>query len=93
MHDPMLMCIFECVGNLLRDREDFVKRNCAGLDAVGESCSFHQLHYQCVSIAGIFFETVDYRDIGVTERCEDLCFATEPRHPLSVRGKCFRENL
>jgi hypothetical protein len=36
---------------------------------------------------------VDRRNVGVIQRCEDLCLAPEPRQPLRIRGKLLRKDL
>ncbi len=46
MDDPLLVCGFERLRNLFRDRECFIDRQRPASDAVGQRRTFDQLHHE-----------------------------------------------
>ena len=74
MDDPLIVCRFECVGDLLRDRQRLGKRDRSARDALREVLALDQLHHERTEAVG-FFETVDLRDVGMIQRRERLGFA------------------
>jgi len=40
-----------------------------------------------------FLEAANRRDVRVVQRCEDLCFAPEPREPIGIVREGVRQDL
>jgi len=82
--DPLLVCCFERLGDLLRDGQRLVKRDRAFSDALRESRPFNQLHDQRRQSVGSL-QPVNRRDIGMVQRGQRLRFTVEARESVRVR--------
>jgi hypothetical protein len=54
--------------------------------------SLDQLHDEAGQLRR-FNETVHLSDVGVIERCEELCFPPKPRNPIWLPGQRDRQHL
>ena len=66
MDDPLLVCGFQGLGDLLRNRQRFVHWNRSMGDAVGERRSVDQLHNERLHTLRLL-QTVHVRDVGMVE--------------------------
>jgi hypothetical protein len=92
MDDAAFMGVLEGFADLFGDRQGFIGRDWAGLNAIGEGRSFDKFHNQSVGSGGIF-ETIDGRDVGVIEGGEKFGFAAETGEAIVVDGDRSGENL
>jgi hypothetical protein len=81
MDDPLLVRLFERLGNLQRNGKAFIEGERHMLQALCQSRTFDQLHDQRARLAARF-EPVDLGDARVIQLREELCFALETREPL-----------
>jgi hypothetical protein len=65
-NDAALVRVLKAVGDLLRDRQSFVKGERTLLDSIGERWSFDQLHHKCACAVRLFY-TIDVGDIRMIE--------------------------
>jgi len=61
MHNPFVVRLLQCFGNLLRNGQSFFDRNSAALHPVRQRFSRNQLHHQKVA-AVAFLQSVDRGD-------------------------------
>ncbi len=92
MDDPLLVRRFECLGNLLRNRQRFVDRDRAFRDPLREVVTLDQFHHQRGD-ATAFFEAVDVGDVRVIQRGERFGFAGEPRKALRIMRERLGQHL
>jgi hypothetical protein len=90
--DAFLVRGLERIGHLLRDAQRLDERDRPPAQAIGEVLALHQLHDQRCAAAG-FLETVDARDVRMTERGEDLRLAVKARHALFVVREVLGQQL
>ena len=90
MNDPLFVCGSKRFGNLLRDRERVINCERTLLDALGHGRPFNQLHHQR-NDSSRSLETVDRRDVRVTQRSEDFRLALEARQPIGIGGHSLRQ--
>jgi hypothetical protein len=103
MDDALLVCGFERVGDLRRDRERLVQRkaryararpNGTGplRDEIGKRRTFDELQDERVHITGIL-EAIDGADVLMIERGEDLRFSLEASEPFDIEYELRWEYL
>ena len=92
MSDPQLVRRFERVGDLPRDRQGFIERDGAALDALRQVLPFDQFHDDG-SGPMTLFEAVDGGDVGMVQRGEHFRLALKPRQPIGVRRHRRRQRL
>jgi len=90
--DALFVGVFERVGHLASNLQNVLDRNWALVDAIGQRGTLNQLHHKSTSAVG-GFESIDQSDVGMVEGSEDLGFASEPRHALSIAAKGVGKNL
>ena len=78
VNNPLLVCGFQRLGDLLRDRQRLIERNGALRDALRQILALDQIHHKR-SDALALFESVDGRDIRMVQRGKGPGFASEPR--------------
>ena len=74
MDDPLLVCRFECLGNLCGDEERLIERNRALGNAICECRPFDELQDERVRAARIL-EAVNRGNVWMIEGGKDLRFA------------------
>jgi hypothetical protein len=92
MDDALLVRGFECLRDLLRDRQGLVERDRATRDALREILTVDEFHHERVHADG-FLEPVDRRDVGMIQRRERLRLTLEPRQAFGVRRERVRQDL
>src|SRR5262245_49270103 len=80
----------ERIRDLDGDPDGLVDRDWSERDAIGQRGTFHELEDECST--GLP-EPVDTGDIGVAQYSEELCFSSEPRGPIRIRGKAVRQDF
>ena len=102
MNDAGLVRGFECLGDLLRDRQRFVQRDCAPPEALREVLAFDQLHHEGMHVQALgsrlrqgwrFDDPVDLCDIRVIQSGKRLRLAGEARDAVNVMRESVRQNL
>ena len=83
MDDALLVRRFECLGDLLRDRQRVIKRDRPAGNSLGKIFPLHQLHHERPDAAALF-EPVDVSDVGMVQRRQHLRFARKSGQ--AVRG-------
>ncbi len=66
MDDSLLVRRVECVGDLLRDGQDFIDRDRAAHNALRQIIALDELHHEGVH-AGRLFGRIDRRDAGMVQ--------------------------
>ena len=92
MDDPLLVCCFECFGNLLRDGQRLVERDRAHRDALRQVVALDQFHHDRTHTA-TFFEAVDVRDVRVIDCRQRQRFACKPREPIGIASERIGQYL
>jgi hypothetical protein len=92
MHHGVLVCIFQRICDLPRNRQSLVEWNRPGAKAVGQGWTLGQFHHEGIGQSRLF-DSIDGSDIGVIERREKFRFALEACHALTVLGERFGKNL
>ena len=92
MDDPLLVRGLERLGDLSRDRERLIDRNCALNDPIGQRHTLDEFHYEGCGAAGAF-DAVNERDVGVIQRGQRPGFAVETREPIGISRHSFRKYL
>ena len=83
MDDPLLVCCFERLGDLLRDGQRLIDANPILGDALRESRPWNQLHDQRrLSVESL--ESVNRRDVRMAQGCQRLRFTVEARESVRV---------
>ena len=85
MDDPLLVCRFEGLGDLLRDGQRLGDGNRALRNAIRERRPFDKLHHQRGGGA-CSLQAVYRRDARMIEGGEDLRFALKPYESLGITG-------
>ena len=92
MNDPVLMCRFQRLGDLPRDRQrvsDWYRASC---DQIGQRLTLYQFHDQPAHAAG-FFKAVNDGDVGMIQRCQHARLALESTDPFWIRREGSRQHL
>ena len=84
MDDAAIMRRFDTAGDLKRIAERLTNGEGAGAKSLGQCLARHELEHQHADIARLF-ETVDGRDVGVVERCQEPRFTIEPQGTVRIR--------
>jgi len=92
MNDALLVRGFECVGDLLGDREGFVEWNRATRNTLRQVVALDQFHHERGDALALF-ESVDGGDIRMIQRGEDPGFASESRQSLRIARERLRQDL
>ncbi len=83
MHDALLVRGLERVGDLQRDPERILDRQCASPQTIGQRFAFDELHDEEVPAVG-HFHAVERRDVWMIERGEHLRLALEPGDAVGI---------
>jgi hypothetical protein len=83
MDDALFVRGFECLGNLLGDRERLIHWDGPLRDAVGERRPFHKLHDERLHAVRLL-EAVNVSNIGMIERGEELRLSLKSSEPIRV---------
>ena len=92
MDYPRFVRSLQRFGDLLRNRERLIQRDCPLRDPVSESRSLDQLQHERPRPLG-FLDAVDGGDVGVVEAGEDLRLPFESGEPVRVRREGVGEDL
>ena len=76
-----------------RDRDRFGDAERVMRDSFGERHALDEFEDEHLDSRGVFFETVDLRDVRVVERRERLCFAAETRPAAGIVFRHGAKNL
>ena len=97
MDDALLVGLFECLRDLLRDGDRLVDRDPPALQSLREVLALDQLHDEDVRPRSVreshALESVEVRDAGVVERGEDLGLPLETGEAVGVGGEGLGEQL
>jgi hypothetical protein len=74
--DSMVVRRLERLGDLFRDAQCVLERDCAGPQPLREILALDQLHDEGAYVTG-FFKAVDIGDVLMVQRCQGLGFACE----------------
>ena len=85
MDDALLVCGFECLGDLLRDWQRFINRDRAARNALRQVLALDEFHHQRREV-GCLLESVDRGDVGMVEGREDFRFALKARQAIGIAG-------
>jgi hypothetical protein len=83
MHDPLFVCRFNCLGDLLGDRQRVIDNNGSLRDAIREGRPLDQFHDEGRGALALL-ETVNGGDVRMIEPGEHFGFALEARQPLAI---------
>ena len=92
MDHTMLVRCLEPFSNLSGDRQCYVEGHWTLRDSIREGRPFNQLEHQSAHTV-LVFNTVNLRDIGMAQRCEDLRLALKPCDSLHVVREDFGQYL
>ncbi len=92
MNDALLVCCFERLGNLPRDRDRLIERERTSRNTLGEIISLDEFHHEGGQ-APALFESVKGGDVGVVQRGESLGFTLEAREPIRIVGEGLGQRL
>ncbi len=92
MDDPLLVCLFEGLGDLASDRKAFIYGKTSLGQPIGQGRPLDQLHDQGRAAAARL-QAVDLGDVGVVEARQELGFALEAGEPFGVLGEPFGQDL
>jgi hypothetical protein len=90
--DVLFMGVLQRLGDLRRNAQGFVDLNWPCDHALGQVEARHKLHDEVVRLAGIL-DAINLGDVGMIQRCQQACFALEPRQPVGVAGELRRKNF
>ena len=85
MNDSLLVRCFECIRDLLRDRQGFVEWNGSTLDALRQVGALDQFHHEGGEV-GCFLEAIDGPDVRMVESREDFGFSLKARQTFRIGG-------
>ena len=92
MNDPLLVRLFEGLGDLASDGKAFIYGKTSSGQPIGQGRPLDQLHDQGrAATAGL--QTVDLGDVGVVEARQELGFSLEAGKPFGVLGEPFGQDL
>src|SRR5262249_27222961 len=74
MNDSPFMRSSQCISDLFRDFQSFIKSKRAILEFVGKRFALDQLHHDTSGVPDLF-EAVNLSDVGMVQRCQKLRFA------------------
>jgi hypothetical protein len=83
MNDALLVCRFQRLGDLLRDRQRFVERDRTTHEALRQVVALDQFHHQRDPVHALL-EAEDLRDVRMVERRKYFGFALKARQPLGI---------
>ena len=86
------VCGFECLGDLLGERESLIHGNWPAGNPLGKGFPFDKLHDQ-ERLALSFLEAVKRGDPRMIERCKKLSLSLETHQLLSILRKLFGKNF
>jgi hypothetical protein len=92
VNDPLLVCGFECLRDLFRDRQCFIDGNRAARDPLREIIALDEFHREG-GHAPAFFEPIDGSDVRMIERREHFGFALKTSKPIIASRERRRQNL
>ena len=92
MDDAGIVCGFERLGDLSRDRQRLVERQRTARDELRQILALDELHDQGAHLAD-FLEAVQLRDMRMVEGGERAGFAREARRAIGIARDRFRKNL
>ena len=83
MDDALLVCGFERLGDLPRNRQRFVERKGASRDSLRQRLAFDEFQHERADPVGLF-DAVDAGDIRMIEQREDFSLALKSREALGI---------
>ena len=89
MNDAAIVGRVECLRDLPANRHRFGDADRAERDSFGECPALDEFKDEHLDARGVFFETVNLRNIRVIERGQRLRFTCEARKALNVARKCL----
>ena len=92
MNDALAVRGLQCFGDLPGNRDRFLDRHRAFLDAIGQRWPFDELHDESRRDVAAF-ETIDRGDVRMVQRGEHLGLALEAGETLRIGRDRFRQNL
>ncbi len=92
MDNPLLVCRFERLGNLLRDRQRLVNRNRPLGDVACKRWPLDELHHECCR-AGRTFQAVNRGDVRMIQRRENFGLALEAGQTVSIGRERVRQHF
>ena len=92
MDDPALVCGFQCIGDLTRDRERVVQRKRTLGDHVRERLALDELEHQRRAAIHVL-EAVDRADVGMIQRRQHARLTLEAREAFRIGREQPRQDL
>ncbi len=92
MNDALLVRGLQRFGDLLRDGDRFIDRDCTIVDPIGEGWPFHELHHQSRDSPAAL-ESIDRRNVGMVQRGQHFGLALEPGEAVGILRDRFRQDL
>ena len=92
MNDSLLVCRFQRLGNLSRNRQRLIDGHRTVRDAIGQRRPLDELHHECLAAVN-FLQAVEVRDVGMIQGGKDLSLSLEPGQALRVRAERILQHL
>src|SRR5712691_10929745 len=90
--DALLVCRFERLGDLFRNRQRLTERHGAARDVRGEILALDEFHDEGRDVRGLL-ESVDRGDVRMVQRGEHFGFALKAREAIRIVGDRCRQHL
>ena len=92
MDDTFVVCCFESIGYLKSYLQRLFNWDGSTLKAIRQRVAFNKFKYEEVSPT-VFLETVNRSNVGVVQRCKQLCLTFKSCQTISVLSELFRQRL
>lgn len=92
MNDALVVCGFEGLSDLQSQLQGLAHRDRTPFETLSQGLSLNQLEHEQLSPV-VFFQTMDRRDVGVIQRCQQAGFTLETGDTVRVDSKGRRQEL